>query len=330
VQGVVRVPLLVPNGWFDVAAARKAGDAAGRSADAAHAQVRAAFAQAAYGARAAEEVLGASEQAVRNASELARSAERRVAAGTAPPLDALRARTEAVRRESDLTRARAELARVRLALGILLGREGPVRVRVEDEPAAAPEASAGGAPEALVAEALSGRPELAARRAQVEAAEAQVRSAWARLAPQLSASGSAFASDVAYPTGEKDGWRASLDLVWPLFDGGLRRGRRKEAEARLAGARAAAEAERLAVVQEVSDAARDVAVARERLRLAETQRQLAADAAASARRSFEAGVLSSLDVVDANDRLYLAETGLADARARLAQARLALALAAGR
>ena len=39
---------------------------------------------------------------------------------------------------------------------------------------------------------------------------------------------------------------------------------------------------------------------------------------------------SSLDVIDANDRLYQADSGLADARGRLAQAKLALTLALGR
>jgi outer membrane protein TolC len=157
-----------------------------------------------------------------------------------------------------------------------------------------------------------------------------VRSAWARLLPQLSASGSAFASDVAYPTGETEGWRASLDLAWPLYDGGLRGGKRREAEARRAQAAAAAEAQRLAVLQEVRDAARDLAVARERLRLAEQQRALATDAQGTAQRSFEAGLASSLDVLDANDRRYVADVGLAEARARLATARAALDRAVGR
>jgi len=64
--------------------------------------------------------------------------------------------------------------------------------------------------------------------------------------------------------------------------------------------------------------------------VAETQRQLASDAAASARRSFEAGILSSLDVIDANDRLYTSDINLADARARLGQSRVALERAVGR
>jgi outer membrane protein TolC len=214
---------------------------------------------------------------------------------------------------------------VRLALGILLGRDAPVRVALPDEPVADPDADDA----ALADEALGRRPEMAAQRAQVDGARAQVRAAWARLAPQLSASASVFASDVPYPTGEKEGWRATLDLSWSLYDGGFRYGKRREAEARLAGAHAGAEGQRLAIVQEVADGTRDLTVARERLRLAETQRSLAADAAASARRSFEAGVLSSLDVIDANDRLYLSDVGLAEARARLAQARVGLDRALG-
>jgi outer membrane protein TolC len=185
-------------------------------------------------------------------------------------------------------------------------------------------------PEALVAVALAARPELAAQRAQVDAARAQLRGAWARLAPQLSAGASIFRSDVPYPTGEKDGWRATVDLSWPLYDGGLRYGKRRQAEAQGAFASAAAEAQRLAIVQEVQDGLRDVTVAAERLRLAETQSRLAADAAASARRSFEAGVASSLDVIDANDRLYAADVQLADARARAAQTRIGLDRATGR
>lgn len=320
----LRVPLVVPSGWWDLAAALDAARAAGATADAVRLQLRTAFVQAAHLAAAAEEVVGASELAVESASEHERSAARRVAAGTSAPLDHLRAQTERIRRESDLARARADLGRARLALGILLGRAEPVRVAV-------PAAAAGALPEPspLVETALGRRPELAAARAQTEAAGAQVDSAWARLAPQLSGTLSAFASDVPYVTGETSGWRASLDLTWALYDGGFRYGKRRQATAQLAAAQAAAEGARLQVIQEVQDGSRDVAVATERLRLAEQQRKLAADAAASAKRSFEAGVASSLDVVDANDRLYQADVGLADGRARLGIARAALSRATG-
>ena len=324
--GSARVPLLVPSAWWGVAASRGAERAADASARATRQDLRASFTEAAHASRAAEEVVAASEAAVRNALELERSAARRIAAGTSPPLDRLRAETDRTARESDLAQARANLGRSRLALGVLLGRGRPVRVLLPD---VAPPAPAGTV-DALGRTALEARPEIAAQRAQVAAAEAQVKSAWARLAPELSATGTYFASNVAYPTGEKDGWKVTVDLAWQLYDGGFRYGKRRQAEAQLAAAHAGEEGTRLAVLQEVEDASRDVDVAVERLRLADSQRRLASDAAASARRSFDAGVASSLDVIDANDRLYVAEIGLADARARLAQAAVALDRSLGR
>src|SRR5574342_700099 len=119
-----------------------------------------------------------------------------------------------------------------------------------------------------------------------------------RWAPQLSASGSIFAADVPYPTGQKDGWRVTVDLAWPLYDGGYRYGRARQAEAALSGAESARALERLQVGEEVQNAVRDVAVARERVRLGERQQEAAAEAAASARRSFGAGVAGSIEVLD--------------------------------
>jgi outer membrane protein TolC len=322
----LRVPLLVPSGWFDAAAARGGARSAQEVARAARWQLRTALVQAAHLARAGEETVAASERAVENAGRLAESAGRRVKAGTAAPLDALRAETERVRRESDLVRARAELERARLAVGVLLGRDAPVRVLVgEPEPPGAPAEA-----DALVDEALAHRPELAAQAAQRQAAEAGVRSAWARLAPQLSATLSATTSDQPFPTGKTEAWRVSVDLGWALYDGGARSGKRREAEGRLAEASAAEGAARLQVAQEARDAARDLEVAGVRLRLALEQRRLADEAAGTAGRAYEAGVASSLDVIDANDRLFLSDVGLAEARARLAAARASLERALGR
>jgi outer membrane protein TolC len=95
-------------------------------------------------------------------------------------------------------------------------------------------------------------------------------------------------------------------------------------------ARAAAQATRVFIAQEVADAVRDVGVASERLRLAERQVSFAAEAAASAKRTFEGGVAGSLEVLDANDRLYQAEVALADARGRLGMAHAALSRSLGR
>jgi outer membrane protein TolC len=325
----VRVPLVVPTAWFDSSQARSAAQAADAETAATRLSVRTGFAQAAYAARAAEEVVTAAESALADAQELTRSSERRVAAGTSAPLDVLKARTEEVARRGDLVRARADVDRARFQLGVLLGRAGPVRVMVPDSAPAGP--GVAGVPEdALGRDALDRRPEVAAQRAQVAAADAGIRSAWARLAPSVSATGTAFVSNIPYPTLKSDGWKISVDLTWTFWDGGLQLGKRRQAEAQAAGARAAAEAERLSVLEEVHDSSRDLAVESEQLELAVQRRGLAAETAASARRSFGAGIASSLDVIDANDRLFTADVNLAAARSRLAQATFALARALGR
>jgi outer membrane protein TolC len=328
-SAALRVPLLVPTAWAELGAAKQAASAAETSADAVRLQLRAALIQAAWAGAAGEEIVAASERAAIVAEEQVRSSERAVQAGTAAHLSVLQAQTQATQRQSDLVRAHAELERARLGAGILLGRAEPVRVTLGDF-AAASGAEPPEALDSLASAALAHRPELQAQQALVRSASGQVDSARWRLAPQLAASGAAFASTVAYPTGKKEGWRVGLELTWQLFDGGFRAGKRAQAEASLAGARAAEEAQRLGIAQEVQDAARDLRVARERLQLAERQRALAAEAAATAKRSFDGGVAGSIDVLDANDRLFQAEVGLASARAGVGIAKASLDRALGR
>ncbi|MBN2577226.1 MAG: TolC family protein [Deltaproteobacteria bacterium] len=324
VSASAKVPLVVPSAWAERKAAERASEAAAASLGAVRLGLRAALAQAAWAAAAAEDVVAASERAVVLAEEHRRTSARMHEAGETAALSVLKAETEVVRRQSDLLRARADLSRARLAIGVLLGKSLPLRVLPDPVPdTAAPS-------EILVREALEQRPEVAASLAKIRAADAWTLSARLRLLPQLSGSAAAFASDMPYPTGEKQGWRLTVDLMWPLFDGGYRGSKRAESAAEGQGARAAAEAQRLSIAQEVADAARDVQVAKERLRLAEQQAKFAAEAAASANRTFAAGVTGSLEVLDANDRLYLADVALAEARGRLGVASAALSKAVGR
>jgi len=325
--GTLRVPLLAPSSWADLAAARHGAAAAQGGAAATRLGLRLAVVQGAWLAAGAEETAGAAERALATARDLAESARRAQRAGLQPRLAALQAEVQAVRRESDLVRARAAVEQSRLALGVLLGKGEPVRIPMAG---AAPPAPPPAETTPLAAQALSSRPEMRRDAEQLAAADSQLTSARLRWLPTLSASGSASAQDVAYPTGKKQAWRLSVDLSWPLYDGGLRYGKADEARALASGARAGAEAQRLAVVQEVEDAARDLRVFAERLRLAEKQREVAAEAAATARRGFEAGTTGHVDVLATSDELFQAEVGVAEARARLGAAGAALDRAAGR
>jgi outer membrane protein TolC len=325
VSASAKVPLVVPSAWADRKAAQRTTEAAAASLGTVRLALRAALAETAWAAAAAEDIVAASERAVGIAQEHRQTSARMHEAGETAALSVLKADTEVVKRQSDLVRARAELERTRMALGVLLGKSEPLRVLPGPAPVPAATSS-----EALVREALVERPEVAANAAKIRAASAQTLSARLRLLPQLSGSATVFASDMPYPTGKRDGWRLTIDATWPLFDGGYRGSKRAQSEAETEGARAAAEVQRLAIAQEVADAVRDVGVAKERLRLAEQQAAFAAEAAASAKRTFEAGVTGSLDVLDANDRLYAADVALADARGRLGVAGAALSKAVGR
>jgi outer membrane protein TolC len=326
IAGSLKIPLLAPSAWAERSAARHGSEATMASAAAIRLQLHAVLVEAAWAAAAAADVVTASRHAVEVAGEHSRTAARMVEAGEAPPLTSLKAETEVVRRESDLVRAQAELERARLALGVLLGRVEPVRVLLPAPPGSAePPRPA----EDLAVEAFARRPELQVDAAKRRAAESQVLAAKLRWLPQLSGSASAFASNSPYPTGKKDGWRLTLDATWLLYDGGYRGGRREQADAEVEVARAVEDSARLSIAEEVADALRDVGVAAERLRLAERQSDFANQAAASAKRTFEAGVAGSLEVLDANDRLYQAEVAVADARGRLGIARAQLTKAAG-
>jgi len=325
VGGTFRVPLLVPEGWYALAASRDSALAAAASAEATLLTLRKTLVETAWIAWAGEEIVAASRRALAAAREQAESARRQVAAGTGVPLAVLQAETAAIRRESELVAARSETARARLAVGVLLGRSEPVRIAM---PPAEPPASFD--VPGLTAQALEQRPDLRAQAAQVSSRENQVASAEWRFAPEISASGSAFAQTAPYPTGLKNGWRATVDLTWTLYDGGLRYGLARQARAEVAEARAAGERTRLEVVEEVANAVRDVDVARSRLWLASRERATAAEAAASARRGFREGIASSLDVISANQVLFEAEVQVADSSARLGGALAELDRAVGR
>jgi len=324
-SAALRVPLVVPNAWADVKTARANALAASESSGAALAQLRGALTRTAWLGATAEEMVAASMTALETAREHAVAEKRAVDAGTGTPLAVLRAEAECVRRESELLRARADLERAQLAAGVLMGTAEPVRVMAET-----PSIPTDFDLPTLLSEARNARPELRARALAVEAAQHDIDSAHLRIAPQLSASAAAFASSVELPTGEKTGWKATVDLSWQLYDGGWRYARRHQAEAALDEALAAQREQTLEIEREVVDATRDLRVARERQRMAEKQRELAQEAAASARRGFAAGTASSLDVLDANDRLFAADAALARERGALGAAWAALRHALGR
>ncbi len=320
----LKVPLLAPSSWASAAGAGDSLAASEANLAAQVASVRSAALQAFWSEAAAEALVEASAASVERARSLAESAERALRAGTGTQLSVLQAQTELARREGDLIAARGALSKARLSAGGLLGLDEPVIVTLGE-----PQGAGTLDPDALVATGLERRPEVDAAEAALQAARAQRTSAWLAYAPSLSAGATAFASNVAYSTGEKTGWKASLDLSWPLVAGGARLGATQRADGALHEAEAGLASARLQVSQQVRGAVDDLRTATERAEAAERQLALAEEGARVAQRSLEAGVTDTATVLDALDRLDRARAAQIEARARLGMAGVALRAATG-
>lgn len=322
----VQVPLFAANAYADIKAARASVESAEANREALQVKLRGALEQAAWLAGAADAFVGVAERAVGNAAAHVERTERLLEAGRATRLSHDQAKLQVLRRQNDLLTAKAELEKAQLAMGIMLGLDVPVRIVLPDVvPAVAiPDA------EDAVRDAYAGRPELAARRADEDAARHRVRSSRMRYAPSLVATFGGNTSTADYVTGLNYAWQAGLSLKWTIYAGGARRAGKQRAEAGLRQARAQRRKQELEVRQDVLDARRELKLARAKYRLAEEEVEVARGAAESAERTFAEGLSSSLDVLDALDASFQAELKMEEAKARAAAASVVLDAARGR
>lgn len=324
-SGSLRVPLVAPGAWVSIAASRRGVEAADASLEASRSTLRATALQAFWSAGAAEAFVEAQAASVERARQLVTSAQTAVASGTSARLTLLEAQTDLARREGDLLQARANLEKARTAVGALLGGTEPVIVDLPQVSAPPPTET-----EAALADAYAHRGEVRAAEAQLAAARGQLLSVRLGALPTLSGSFNVSASSEPYVTGDNTAWKGTVDLTWPLLQGGARAGNETRAEAALADAAAALEAARVQVAQQVRNAVTDQGVAAARMDVAGRQRVLAEEAARVAQRSFDEGIADARTVLDALDRLDLARASEIDARARLGVAEAGLRAATGR
>lgn len=314
VNGQLRVPLVVPSSIGDALAAARAVDAAESGEDAVRLALDTALVQSAAQAQALDEVVAAATRAQEVAMAHRDAQHRAFDAGTTNRLSVLQADADVVRRESELAAAVGSADAAHRALGLLLGQAGAVTVALPELTEVAPSGD---------------HPELVAARLRVQAAEKQLLATRLRYAPSLSGWALAGASTAPYPTGRKDVWKAGVDLTWTLADGGAREGRMAQASAQLHIAEEALTSVTLRLDTAREDATQAVAVAREQLRLATTQAALAGEAAEVALRGVGSGVATALEARDAEERAWLADVGVARARAQVTAALASLRRAAG-
>jgi outer membrane protein TolC len=282
--------------------------------------LRATRAQAVVSARVADSML---------AVELVRLAQAQKDAGVGTEIDVTRAQTQLVTARGGLVVARNELDRARINLVRSLGLSSETALELTDTLAAAlasvdlPQDRA-----ALVALALTRRPDLQAEASRGRAASQAAGAIAAERLPRLDLSANYGANGLA--PGSLIATRfVALQVTVPILDGFRREGREaeqhavvRESEVRSAELQRQIAADVDAALLDLASAQQQQAIAAERLRLAQQEVN-------QARERFKAGVAGNIEVIDAQSSLVRARDTDIDARFAAATARVALARAAG-
>src|SRR6059058_3643975 len=287
---------------------------------AAVAYVRAVRAQAVVAARQADSAI---------AAELVGLAEAQRAAGVSPAIDVTRARAQLATAQGLLLVAKNQLDRGRIDVTRALGLDPATPLTFADS--LAPSLGAADVPvqrDAAVTAALANRPDLRAELARAVAARQTGSAIRAERLPRLELAGDYGVNGATVP-GSIATRDLTLQVSVPILDGFRREARLdeqnavvRESQVREADLRRQIAAEVDAALLDLASAEAQQAVAREQLRLAESE-------LSQSRERFKAGVAGNIDVITAQAGLIRARDTEIDARFAAATARISLARAAG-
>lgn len=253
------------------------------------------------------------------ARDVVTAANARYASGTAPQSDVLRAEVEVARLEAFARALTSEVRGAEAMLNTSLALDADLPV-----PPLVPVALAQPVPPwSLIKSALTGRPELAAGRAEISRAEAEVQVMQDMFKPMAT-----IRTGPAYTMTDGNGWMAMVGLSLPIWRGKLQAG---VAEAQ--AMRAMSEADLRAMTRMIEG---EAAVAVSQLQAArDRQTAISADVLPRARMAIDpavagytAGRLPLVSVIEAVQALWLVQADLiaADTELGLAWARLGRAI----
>lgn len=290
-----------------------------------------------------QRLVAASERAVDRARTMSTASEARANVGLATQLDVLRADLLASQSAVTLASQREALAGAIEELNLLLGRDPAEAIDVADEDVSdeglaamgfhLPDAADQGAVDRLVAKALVSRPEVLEAHDRIGDAERTVSVSRWNLLPQVNFNASYTErglgpSPMPGLAALLNGWRFGLTTNYAL-DRSEQIAAAGHANVSLhAAERLALDTERR-VETEVRRAYRGWSRSRETIDIQRKTVELADRQVRLAQLRFERGLATSLDVVDAENNMYQAQTALIGAELERALAVLTLERAAG-
>ena len=182
---------------------------------------------------------------------------------------------------------------------------------------------------ALIPQAWKQRADVQAAEAQVKAGEFAKQAAVAQYYPSVNVSADYGAIGVT-PTNDAHGtFTVSGGVQIPIFRSGRIRSEIDQADAALAQRKAELSDVKGRVEQDVRNAGLDLATAAQQVKVAESNRTLAADTLEQAQHRFQAGVSDTVEVVQAQESVALAEQDYITAVYAYNLARVSLARATG-
>lgn len=233
-------------------------------------------------------------------------AKKRIAAGTATDFDVLTTEVRAAAAQNQLIDLQNAERKAQIQIGRLMGRENGDLICVKGDFERMHMVLDG---DSLVQIAYHQRPEIITALKEEEASRLQVRVAEISDRPTLNAG-------ISY--GLKNGYLPNLDVLRgniaaaiklevPIYDGGRTDYRREETEASLRGVQARSADTKLQAAQEVRQAVSDLRSGEDKLAATELQVTQAREALSIARKRYDTGTISNIDLLDTQTALLQAD-----------------------
>ncbi len=315
-------PLLVPAAYPGIAAVKANVRAQEATSEANDDSILFAVAQAFYAVGISDEVILARISSIEVARATLENAKTRLTAGTVTKVDVDRAELALVRAEQLAREARYSRDQAYRSLATLAQIETPFRVVV-------PPAVAGPPASDDLDTALQLRPEFRAIQESVIAADKQRQTEALRWSPSISAFGNARKFNYDNFAFNRYSWAVGAQLDWVIFDGGARDALRKQAAAQEREAQARAGALRDSIRDDLANGRSLLETRQHALEAATRSVELAKETINLVRTQYEAGSVTQVDLLQAQDALVGAQESLAQAHFDVAVADLALRRAAG-
>ncbi|HET7785082.1 MAG TPA: TolC family protein [Myxococcales bacterium] len=314
-------PLLSPQGIFLPGIANAASEAAARGADEQREQILLAVARTYLNLQALEGLLNAAREAEQVALRREQDARAQISAGTAVELALLRAQTETANARVQIANFEGNNQSLWPLLEALTGE------RVEPLPFGAAQEI----PEVRQDEAEPWENSHAVKSAiaAVVAAERSTRLDRFAWLPSVAAVARGNYNSNSGFAGTSTSYDLILNVTVPLYDRGQRYAQLHEDEARLQEAQAQLASARARARATWEGARGNLSSAQVALQQATIQAELAAKTQQQVDASYRAGVATSLDLSDADQRKFLAQSAAAQARTEVEVRKAELAVAAG-